>query len=79
MPSLTIRNIPISVQRAIKARAQRNGRSTEAEVREILRQAAEPSERLRIGDELAALGEAFGGIELDLRRSKKLLKAASFS
>lgn len=79
MPSLTIRNIPLDIQRAIKARAQRNGRSTEAEVREILRQAAEPSGRLRIGDELAALGEALGGVELDVRRSKKPLKAAAFS
>lgn len=79
MPSLTIRNIPIDIHRAIKARALHNGRSTESEVREILRHAAEPAGGLRLGDELAALGKAFGGIQLDLRRSAKPMKAARFT
>ncbi len=76
MPSLTIRNIPVEVHRAIKARALRHGRSTEAEIREILRDAAEPAAGLRFGDELAALGEAFGGVELDIRRSGKPMRKA---
>jgi plasmid stability protein len=76
MPTVTIRNIPPDVHRAIKARARRHGRSTEAEIREILRAAAAPGGGVRVGDELAALGAAFGGIELDVQRSKKPMRAA---
>jgi plasmid stability protein len=78
MPSLTIRNLPEETHRALKARAQRHGRSTEAEVREILKQAAQPAGVLRIGDELAALGDAVGGLDLRIRRSKKPMRAARF-
>lgn len=78
MPNLTIRNLPDETHRAIKARARRHGRSTEAEIREILRLAAQPAGTLRIGDELAALGAAFGGVELELRRSVRPMRAARF-
>jgi len=82
MPNLTIRNLPEETHRAIKTRAQRHGRSTEAEIREILKAAAMPEGRVRIGDELAALGAAFGGIEidtLDTRRSKRPMRVAKFT
>ncbi|MGH8445596.1 MAG: FitA-like ribbon-helix-helix domain-containing protein [Solimonas sp.] len=79
MASMTIRNIPDDIHRAIQARAARNGRSTEAEVRNILEAAASPAGGLRFGDELAALGRAFGGIELDIKRSRKPMRIASFS
>lgn len=79
MPSMTIRNIPDDVHRAIRARAARHGRSAEAEVREILRQAAEPAGGVRFGDELAALGEAVGGAELDIRRSTRPMRTADLS
>jgi antitoxin FitA len=79
MPSLTIRNISVETHRAIKARARRHGRSTEAEIREILKQAALPPGTLRLGDELAALGAAFGGVEIKLRRSAKPMRAARLS
>lgn len=78
MPNLTIRNLSDETHRAIKARAQRNGRSTEAEIREILKLAAQPPGTLRVGDELAALGAAFGGIELAVRRSGKRMRVARF-
>lgn len=78
MPNLTIRNLPDETHRAIKARARRHGRSTEAEIREILRLAAQPAGTLRIGDELAALGAAFGGVELEPRRSARPMRAARF-
>ena len=78
MPNLTIRNLPDETHRAIKARARRHGRSTEAEVREILRLAAQPPGTLRIGDELAALGAAVGGVELQVRRAAKPMRAAEF-
>jgi plasmid stability protein len=79
MTTLTIRNLPVETHRAIKARARRHGRSTEAEVREILKQAAQPAGTLRLGDELAAIGAAFGGVALELRRSRKPMRAAKLS
>lgn len=44
MAAITIRNLPDEVHRALKARAQRHGRSTEAEVRDILEKAVAPFE-----------------------------------
>lgn len=42
MAVLTIRNVPDNVHRALKARAARNQRSTEAEVRALLASSVEP-------------------------------------
>jgi antitoxin FitA len=56
MATLTVRNLPDEVHRALRVRAARHGRSTEAEVREILAMVVKPEERLRMGDALAALG-----------------------
>jgi antitoxin FitA len=55
---LTIRNLEDEVVVALKARAKRNGRSLEAEVRELLRDAAcsGSAETLRdLADRIAAL------------------------
>ena len=60
MGMMTVRNIPDEVHNALKARAKRHNRSTEAEVRAILEEAARPKERLRMGDALAALGRKVG-------------------
>jgi len=56
MAMLTVRNLPDDVHRALRVRAALHGRSTEAEVREILAVAVKPEARLRMGDALAALG-----------------------
>jgi plasmid stability protein len=56
MPSLTIRNLSAETHRALKIRAARHGRSTEAEVRDILDQAARPEDRVRLGSLLAEIG-----------------------
>ncbi|HXE40968.1 MAG TPA: plasmid stabilization protein [Azonexus sp.] len=53
---LTVRNLPDDVHRALRVRAALHGRSTEAEVREILATAVKPEARVRMGDALAALG-----------------------
>jgi len=67
MATVTIRNIPDEVHTAIKARAIRHGRSTEAEILDILSAAvAPPSEGM--GDLLATIGARAGGVTLDLRR-----------
>ncbi|MGI6657584.1 MAG: FitA-like ribbon-helix-helix domain-containing protein [Desulfobulbus sp.] len=56
MAMLTVRNIPEEVHLALRARAARHGRSTEAEVREILRAAVKPEGRMKLGSLLAGIG-----------------------
>lgn len=56
MAMLTVRNLPDEVHRALRVRAARHGRSTEAEVRAILEEAIKPRGRLRLGSMLAGVG-----------------------
>jgi plasmid stability protein len=63
---LTIRNLPDDVHRALRVRAALHGRSTEAEVRDILASAVKPEARVRMGDALATLGRAIGLTDDDL-------------
>lgn len=60
MAMLTVRNLPDDVHRALRVRAVLHGRSTEAEVREILANAVKPETRVRLGEALAALGRKVG-------------------
>lgn len=60
MAMLTVRNLPDEVHRALRVQAARHGRSTEAEVREILAAAVKPESRVRLGEALAALGRQVG-------------------
>lgn len=60
MAMLTVRNLPDDVHRALRVRAAQHGRSTEAEVREILAVVVKPEKRLRLGDALASLGRKIG-------------------
>lgn len=62
MPSITIRNVPEEVHRAIRVRAAMHGRSTEAEIRDILEQAAKPEGRLKLGSLLASIAREAGGL-----------------
>lgn len=66
MPSMTIRNVPDEVHRAIRVRATKHGRSIEAELRNILESAVRPQNRLRLGSMLAAAGRKVGLTEEDL-------------
>jgi len=56
MAVLTVRNLPEEVHRALRVRAAEHGRSTEAEVREIIAAAVVPAQRIMVGDVLASLG-----------------------
>jgi antitoxin FitA len=58
MPALTIRNIPDEIHRGLKSRAALHGRSTEAEVRDILAEAIKPEKRVHMGQALWELGRA---------------------
>lgn len=60
MAMLTVRNLPDDVHRALRMQAALHGRSTEAEVREILATAVKPEARVRLGDALAALSRDIG-------------------
>jgi plasmid stability protein len=60
MAILTVRNVPDEVHRALRLRAAEHGRSTEAEVREILESAVKSQKRIRMGDALAELGRRVG-------------------
>jgi len=60
MAMLTVRNLPDDVHRALRMQAALHGRSTEAEVREILASAVKPEARVRMGDALAALSRDIG-------------------
>jgi len=60
MATVTVRNLPDEVHRALRVRAATHGRSTEAEIRAILATTVRPPERLRLGTALAALGRRVG-------------------
>jgi plasmid stability protein len=56
MSSITVRNVPDEVHRAIRVRAARHGRSAEAEIRKILESAVKPEGRVKLGSLLAGIG-----------------------
>jgi len=62
MAMLTVRNLPDDVHRALRVRAAQHGRSTEAEVRDILEKAAKPEGRLKLGSLLASIAREAGGL-----------------
>lgn len=62
MPSITIRNVPEEVHRAIRVRAALHGRSAEAEIRSILEQAAKPEGRLKLGALMTSIAREAGGL-----------------
>jgi plasmid stability protein len=78
MSVVTVRNLPEETHRALKLRAAQHGRSTEAEIRDILEQAVRPQARIKIGSELAAFGKRFRGVDLDITRDQASTEAASF-
>jgi plasmid stability protein len=60
MTTVTVRNLPDEVHRALRMRAAQHGRSTAAEIRNILEATVKPPERLRMGDALAELSRRNG-------------------
>lgn len=66
MATVTVRNLPDEVHRALRVRAATHGRSTEAEIREILESTVRPPERLRLGTALAELGRRIGLTDDDI-------------
>ena len=62
MAVITVRNLPDAVHRALRVRAAHNGRSTEAEIRNILETVALPAERVKLGSLLTSIARDAGGM-----------------
>jgi plasmid stability protein len=76
MAAVTVRNLPDETLRALKLRAAKRGRSTEAEIREILAEAVRSPAAL--GSALASIGRKLGGVELDPPQKSGVIKPAGF-
>lgn len=70
MASITVRNVPDEVHRALRVRAAMHGRSAEAEIREILESAVKPEGRIKLGSLLAQIGREMEGVDLEITRDK---------
>ena len=62
MANVHVRNLPDAVHRALRVRAAHHGRSTEAEIRDILEIATRPPERVKLGSLLASIAREAGGL-----------------
>lgn len=72
MPAVTIRNLSEEAHRALRARAAHHGRSTEAEMRNILEAAVRPAHRVELGTLPALIGRDAGLTEADAERFDRL-------
>jgi plasmid stability protein len=75
---VTVRNLPAETHRALKLRAAQHGRSTEAEIRDILEEQVRPKARVKIGSELAAFAKRFKGLDLNVTRDQTPADPAEF-
>lgn len=78
MAAITVRNLPEEVHRALRVRAAMHGRSTEAEIRDILETAVRPGGRIKLGSLLAEIGRKAGGFDLQVERDKSPDEPMSF-
>jgi antitoxin FitA len=76
MSTLTIRKLPVAVHGALKVRAAQAGRSTEAEVRSIIEAAVIPP--VNFADAMLAIGQSFGGLEVQFSKKRGSIRPASF-
>jgi len=62
MAAVNVRNLPDEVHRALRVRAAKHGRSTEAEIRSILEMAVFPPQRVKLGALMASIAQEAGGL-----------------
>ena len=79
MPNVTVRNLPVGVHNAIKARALLAGRSTEAEIRFILERAVMPTQSNNLNIAFTKFRQQTGGVDLPDLRDKTFSKPVDFS
>jgi antitoxin FitA len=60
MAAVVIRNLSEEAHRALKLRAAQHNRSTEAEIRAILEEAARPAQRVKLGTALSQMSRNLG-------------------
>lgn len=70
MAAITVRNLSDETHRALKARAARHGRSTEAEIRAILDESVSSSDRVKLGSLLVDIAWTAGTVDLVLERDR---------
>lgn len=78
MVTITVRNVPDEVHRALQVRAAMHGRSAEAEIREILESAVKPEGRIKLGSLLAQIGREMESVDLEITRDKNLAQPMRF-
>jgi plasmid stability protein len=78
MATLTVRNLPDEVHRALRIRAAMHERSTEAEVRDILEKAVKPEGRIKLGSLLSEIGQSIGGVDLSIERDQTPAQPMTF-
>jgi plasmid stability protein len=71
MPAVTIRNLSDETHRALRVRAAHHGRSTEAEIRDIIEAAVRPHERVKLGSLLTAIGREAELYDSDIEALQK--------
>jgi plasmid stability protein len=74
MAAVTIRNLPEEVHRALKVRAARHDRSTEAEMRAILEAAVRPEGRVQLGTVLSEASRELGLTNADIEALESSLE-----
>ena len=74
MAAVTIRNLSDEAHRALKLRAARHNRSTEAEMRAILEAAVLPEGRLKLGTAMAEIGRKHGITNADVEALEQTLE-----
>lgn len=77
MANFTVRNLPDEVHRALRVRAAQHGRSTEAEIREILTMAVKPAGQLPLGDALAEMSRELGLTNEDVEALEEMRDRAA--
>lgn len=78
MVSISVRNLPEETHKALKKRAAENGRSMQAEMRAILREALWTSGHLKLGSYIVAMAEEFGGVDLNIERDRSPIQLPTF-
>ena len=78
MASVTVRNLPDEIHRALRVRAAMHGLSTEAEIRAILENAVRPEGRIKLGSLLAEIGREVGGVDLEIERDRTSVEPMGF-
>jgi len=86
MPAITVRNIDEDLKAKLRIRAAQNGRSMEAEVRQILKAAlvddqalSRPTPEKGLGAWIHELFAEIGGVELDIPKRTELARYVDFS